>query len=50
MSCYLFRWAALPQSQIEIEAGVFWFVLLSVTSWIVLSLLDNRNDPRSHTN
>jgi len=28
----------------------FWFVLVRVTSWIILSFLDKRNDPRNHTN
>ena len=26
---------------------MFWFVLVRVTSWIVLSFLDKRNDPRA---
>jgi len=38
--------AALPQRRIQLKAGVFWFVLVSVTSWIVLRFLDKKIDPR----
>src|SRR6185503_12829492 len=34
------------KSRIQLKAGVFWFVLVSVTSWIVLRFLDKKSDPR----
>jgi len=38
---------ALPQKSISVVTS---FVLVGVTSWIVLSFIDKTNDPRSHTN
>jgi hypothetical protein len=38
------------KSHIWLESGLFWFVFLRVTSWIVFVFLDKKNDPRSDTN
>ena len=32
------------------SSKVFWFVLVRVTSWIVLVFMDKGKDQRSHTN
>jgi len=41
---------ALPQNRTYPEAGVFWLVLVRVTSWIVPFVQKTKDDPRSHTN
>ena len=38
---------ALPQNRTYPEAGVFWLVLVRVTSWIVPFVQKTKDDPRS---